>query len=164
MKRFLRSIALVLAVGIGAAGIANGAYDYRQFAGSLRDVSTGVWVNVRAQGAPAAYTVTAALTAADLTGGLVTTTGATGPSVHQLPTGAALDAAITLNIGESFDFVLINTGVGAATDATITLNGTVTIVGNPTVGSLTDATIISGSGTFRVRKTAVATYVVYRLS
>jgi len=164
MKRFLRSTALVLAVGFGAAGIAHGAYDYRQYAGSLRDVSTGVWVNVRAQGAPAAKTVTAALTAADLLGGLITTTGVTAPSVHQLPTGAALDAAITMNVGESFDFTLINTGTGASDDATITLNGTVTIIGNPTVGSLTDGTIISGSGTFRVRKTAAATYVVYRVS
>jgi hypothetical protein len=40
----------------------------------------------------------------------------------------------------------------------------VTIVGNPTVGSLTDATIISGSGTFRARYTGTTVWVVYRLA
>jgi hypothetical protein len=32
------------------------------------------------------------------------------------------------------------------------------------VGALTDATIISGSGTFLCRKTAANTFVVYRLA
>lgn len=118
-----------------------------------------------AQTAPTAKTVTAAITAAELLGGLITTTGVTAPSVHQLPTGTDIDAARPgLAVNSSFDFTLINTGTGASDDATITVNTGVTIVGNPTVGALTDATIISGSGTFRARKTATATYVVYRLS
>lgn len=122
-------------------------------------------VVVRAQGAPAAKTVTAAISAAELVGGLITTTGATGPSVHQLPTGTEIDAALSgIATGDSFDFTLINTGTGASDDATITVNTDVTIVGNPTVGALTDATIISGSGTFRARRTAANTYVVYRLA
>jgi hypothetical protein len=121
--------------------------------------------NVKTQGAPAAKTVTAALTAAELAGGLITTTGATGPSVHQLPLGSALDTQFPdLKVGEAFDFTIINTGTGASDDATITVNTGVTIVGNPTVGSLTDGTIISGSGTFRCRKTAAETYVVYRVA
>lgn len=163
MKRFLIVALALVAVIAGFTG-ARAAFDYREWAPSLRDVTAGTRVAVRYQGNPAAKTVTAVLTAANLTAGIVTTTGATAPSEHQLPTGTALDAELTLNVGESFDFVLINTGTGASDDATITVNTGVTIVGNPTVGALTDATIISGSGTFRVRKTAAATYVVYRLS
>lgn len=118
-----------------------------------------------AQAAPAAKTVTAGITAAELVAGLITTTGATAPSIHQLPTGTEIDAALTgVATGDSFDFYLINTGTGASDDATITVNTDVTIVGNPTVGALTDATIISGSGHFRARRSAANTYVVYRLS
>lgn len=121
--------------------------------------------NTKAQGAPAAKTVTAALSAADVVGGLITTTGVTAPSVHQLPTGALLAAAVSgIAVGDSLDFHIINTGTGASDDATITVNTGVTIVGNPTVGSLTDATIISGSGHFRARYTAADTFVVYRLA
>jgi hypothetical protein len=164
MKRFAVAIAAIFAIVTGFTA-AHATFDYRESAWSLRDVSAGTRVNLRYQGAPAAKTVTAALSAADLTGGLITTTGATAPSEHQLPLGTALDTALPgMVVGESFDFVLINTGTGASDDATITVNTGVTIVGNPTVGSLTDGTIISGSGTFRVRKTATATYVVYRLS
>jgi hypothetical protein len=120
---------------------------------------------LRAQAAPAAKTVTAAISAAELVAGLITTTGVTGPSIHQLPTGTLIDAAIPgIATGDSFDFTIINTGVGAADDATVTVNTDVTIVGNPTVGALTDATIISGSGTFRARRSAANTYVVYRIS
>lgn len=120
---------------------------------------------IAAQGAPAAKTVTAAITAAELVGGLITTTGATGPSVHQLPTGTLIDAELPgIATGDSFDFTIINTGTGASDDATITVNTDVTIIGNPTVGALTDATIISGSGTFRARRSAANTYVVYRIA
>lgn len=120
---------------------------------------------LQVQGTPTAKTTTSALTAANLLGGLITTTGVTAPSIHQLPDGTALDAAApNATTDDCFDFTIINTGTGASDDATITVNTGVTIVGNPTVGSLTDATIISGSGRFRARKTGTATWVVYRLA
>jgi hypothetical protein len=120
---------------------------------------------LRAQAAPAAKTVTAGISAAELIAGLITTTGVTGPSIHQLPTGTEIDGVLPgIATGDSFDFTIINTGVGAADDATVTVNTDVTIIGNPTVGALTDATIISGSGTFRARRSAANTYVVYRIS
>lgn len=120
---------------------------------------------LQTQGAPTAKTVTAAISAAELLTGIITTTGATAPSEHQLPTGTLLSAAIAgVAVGDSFDFSVINTGTGAGDDATITVNTDVTIVGNPTIGALTDATIISGSGRFRARNTAANTWVVYRLS
>jgi len=129
----------------------------------------GTWVAIAAatntQAAPAAKTATAAITAAELAGKLITTTGVTAPSVHQLPTGTLLEAEFPgIAVGDSFDFTLINTGTGAADDATITVNTDVTIVGNPTVGALTDATILSGSGTFRARKSAANAFVVYRIA
>ena len=120
---------------------------------------------LRIQGAPAAKTVTAGITAAELIAGLITTTGATAPSVHQLPTGTEIEALLPgIATGDSFDFTIINTGVGASTDATITVNTDVTIIGSPTVGSLTDATLIAGSGRFRARRSAANTFVVYRLA
>lgn len=120
---------------------------------------------LRAQGVPVAKTVTAAITAAEMAGGMITSTGATGPSEHQLPTGALLAAEFDgIAVGDSFDFTIINTGTGASDDATLTVNTGVTIVGNPTVGALTDATIISGSGTFRARYSAADTFVVYRIA
>lgn len=120
---------------------------------------------LQTQGAPTAKTVTSAITAAELLTGIITTTGVTAPSIHQLPTGTLLAAAITgIAVGDSFDWSLINTGTGASDDATITVNTDHTIVGNPTAGALTDATIISGSARFRTRCTAANTFVTYRIA
>jgi hypothetical protein len=134
----------------------------------LRLPATGVFatgIHLKSQAVPTAETVTSVLTAAEILTGIITTTGVTGPSEHQLPTGTALAAALaTIAVGDAFDFVVINTGTGAADDATLTVNTGVTIVGNPTVGALTDATIISGSGTFRARYSAANTFVVYRIA
>jgi hypothetical protein len=122
-------------------------------------------VTVTKQAAPAAKTVTAAISAAELVAGLITTTGVTAPSVHQLPTGTLIDAELPgVATGDSFFFSIINTGTGASDDATITVNTDVTIVGNPTIGALTDATIISGSGRFLARRSGANTWVVYRVA
>ncbi len=124
--------------------------------GTVRELSMDV---------PTAANTTATLTAAALLGGLITSTAATNPSLLTLPLATAIDtAAPNMKVGEYFDFHLINTGTGATNDVTLQVNTGVTIVGNPTVGALTDATTISGSGHFRVRKSAASTYVVYRLA
>ncbi len=71
---------------------------------ATRGVATGL------QGAPTAKTVTSAITAAELLTGIITTTGATGPSIHQLPTGTLLAAEFPgIAVGDSFDWSLINT-------------------------------------------------------
>ena len=154
----------IVALGTGAASkavVLDAGEDYRWPAAGV--LHAGVITAV--QSAPAAKTVTAAITAAELAGGLITTTGVTAPSIHQLPTGTLIDAQFPgMATGDSFDFTIINTGVGATDDATITVNTDVTIVGNPTVGALTDATILSGSGTFRARRSAANAYVVYRIA
>ena len=66
--------------------------------------------------------------------------------------------------GDSFDFFIINTGTSAGTDATITVNTDVTIVGNPTTGSLVEVTEDTGSSHFRARWTTGTTWIVYRLA
>lgn len=117
------------------------------------------------QGDVTAKTVTNAISAAQLLTGIITTTGVTAPSIHQLPTGTLLLAAAgSLAAGDSFDWSLINTGTGASDDATITVNTDHTIVGNPTAGALTDATIISGSARFRTRYTTGVTFITYRIA
>lgn len=119
---------------------------------------------LQTQGAPTAKTVTSAITAAELLTGIITTTGVTAPSIHQLPTGTLLSAAIAgVATGDSFMWSLINTGTGASDDATITVNTDHTIVGNPTAGALTDATIISGSARFLSRCSAANTWITYRI-
>lgn len=113
--------------------------------------------------APTAYNATATLTAADLVSGLISSTGVTGPTILTTPTGTLLTAAAPhVPIGGSFEFVVINTGTGASTDVTLAAGTDVTLSGNPTVGSLTDATIISGSGIFRAKRTAATTWTIYR--
>jgi hypothetical protein len=158
-----------VAGGAGTGGNANGGSvvltgGVPNGSGKTGTIATRAVV-LKSQAAPAAKTVTAAITAAELVAGLITTTGVTAPSIHQLPTGTLIDAELPgVATGDSFDFSVINTGTGASDDATITVNTDVTIVGNPTMGALTDATIISGSGRFRARRSGANTWVVYRLS
>lgn len=105
------------------------------------------------QAAPVALNATGALTSAAILGGLVTST--TGAAVAgTLPTGAVLDAASTLAIGDSFDWSVIATGANAFT---VTAAANHTIVGTAVVATVT-------SGLFRTVKTAAGTFVTYRLS
>lgn len=109
---------------------------------------------LRGQGTPGVLNATGALTAAMILSGIVTTT--VGAAVTAtLPTGTVLDAAIEMEIGDSFDWaVSSNTGanaftVTAATDHTV-------------VGLMAVATTCSAL--FRTRKTAAATYVTYAIA
>jgi hypothetical protein len=115
------------------------------------------------QGAPSAKTVSSTMTAAQVLAGLITVTqGAGANSAQQMPTGQALQDALpsSFGIGDAFDFSIINLG-GASETATLTVNTDVTIVGRAVVDVA--ATTASGSGRFRVRKTADHVFVVYRI-
>jgi phage tail sheath gpL-like len=70
-------------------------------------------------------------------------------------TGAEIDAAIEIAIGESFDFSVVNTGSTNAITVTAGASG-VTVVGLAGVAANT-------SGTFRVVKTAADTFIIYRI-
>jgi hypothetical protein len=94
------------------------------------------------------------MTAADLLTSIVTATPTTGRNI-QLPTAAALEAATSFAIDDSFDFSLITL---AAFALTITVNTGVTIVGSAATGAGAGA-----AARYRIRKTAANTFVVYRI-
>ena len=109
------------------------------------------------QNDPIALNATGDLTAAMILGGIVTSTTAAAVTATP-PTGTVLDAGTTLAINDSVDFSVINTG---ATNAfTISVGGGIagcTLQGNMVVA-------LSSSGLFRARKTAAATYTIYRIA
>lgn len=105
------------------------------------------------QGDPVALNATGAITAAAIQGGIVTST--TGAAVAgTVPTGAVMDAAAQMAIGDSVDWSVINTG---ANTFTVTAATGHTLVGVAAVVTVT-------SGLFRTRKTAADTFITYRLS
>lgn len=95
----------------------------------------------------------ATLTIAELLTQIIQYTGAAANLT--MPTGALIDAGILAGLAadRAFDFTVINTGTGTATIVTAT--------GLTLVGSM--AVPIATSANFRVRKTAAATFTVYRV-
>jgi len=126
----------------------NGAGGYQLGDGNLTEVILGT------QSTPTAKTAAATLTAAELATGIITYTGAA--VALTMPLGTDLDAAFgSMKVNSSFDFFIINTG--ATNAATVTANTGVTLVGTAAVSAATSAN-------WRVRKTADATYVAYRVA
>ena len=126
----------------------NGAGGYQLGDGNLTEVILGT------QSTPTAKTAAATLTAAELATGIITYTGAA--VALTMPLGTDLDAAFgSMKVNSSFDFYIINTG--ATNAATVTANTGVTLVGTAAVSAAT-------SCNWRVRKTADATYVAYRIA
>ena len=126
----------------------NGAGGYQLGDGNVTEVVIGT------QTAPTAKTAAATLTAAELATGIITYTGAA--VALTVPLGTDLDAAFTsMKVNSSFDFSIINTD--AADAATVTANTGCTLVGVAAVAAVT-------SCQWRVRKTADATYVFYRIA
>lgn len=104
------------------------------------------------QGDPVAVNVTGAVSAAAILGGIVTSTTAAAVA-GTVPTGAVMDAATEMAIGDSFDWSVIATGANAFT---VTAASGHTLVGTAVVATVT-------SGLFRTRKTAADTFVTYRI-
>lgn len=102
------------------------------------------------QGTPGVLNATGTLTAAMILAGIVTSTTAAAVAAT-LDTGVAMDAAIDMNIGDSFDWTAIATGANALT---VTASAGHTLVGNVVVAA-------GSSARFRTRKTAAATYITY---
>jgi hypothetical protein len=126
----------------------NGANGYQVGDGNLDEIVMGT------QTAPVAKTTTATLTPAELAQGLITYTGSA--LALTVPTGADLDAAFgNMKVNSSFDFNIIN--IGATNAATVTANTGCTLVGVAAVSAATACT-------WRVRRTADATYVFYRIA
>jgi len=102
--------------------------------------------------APIALNATGALTAAAILSGIVTSSTAAAVS-GTVPTGTVLDAAFQMDIDDSIDFSVIATGANAFT--------VVVAAGVTAVGTMIVATVTAGR--FRLRKTAAATYIIYRM-
>jgi hypothetical protein len=117
------------------------------------------------QAAPAAKTVSATLTAAEVLTGIITVNqGAAGSSALTLPLAADMDTALPdAAAGDAFDFSVINISTVAAEDATMTTNTGWTLVGEMTVES-NDADRAQSSGRFRARKTGAGAWTLYRLA
>lgn len=111
-------------------------------------------VNFPTQGAPTALNATGDLTSAAILSGIVTSTTAAAV-VATFVTGAVLDAAVDMSIGDYFDWSVVNTGGN-------TFTVTAGVTGQSIVGAGAVATATSGR--FRTRKTAAETFVHYRLS
>ena len=132
----------------------NGAGGYQLGDGNLNEVTLGYGPT------PATYTAnaTAALTVADLEGGIILYTQ-TAASNFQLPlvagVGGVDDRISSAKVGSTFDFFVISTSSGVAT---VTVNTGWTLVGS-------GATPASGIGAyFRARKTGDGTYTCYRIA
>jgi hypothetical protein len=125
----------------------NGAGGYQLGDGNLTEVTLGV------QSAPVAKTAAAVLTAAELTSGIITYTGAVANLT--LPTTALTEALVTSAKDNScFEVVIINIG---GTNTVSVVGGT----GWSTVGSLAIAAGVSGR--FLARKTGDLTWTLYRV-
>jgi hypothetical protein len=122
-------------------------------------------MEIMPQATPATATVTATLTAAQLGTGILTVNQAGGAACTlTLPTGTLMDATFTnMQNNASFDFSVINVSTVDAEDATLAVGTGWTAVGNVTVAANSAVTTIS-SARFRARRTATATWVLYRLS
>lgn len=102
------------------------------------------------QGTPGVLNATGTLTAEMILSGLVTSTAGAAVAAT-LDTGTVMDAAIDMNIGDSFDWDVVVTGGNAFT---VTAASGHTLVGNVVVAA-------NSSARFRTRKTAAATYITY---
>ena len=125
----------------------HGAGGYQLGDGTLSEVTLGV------QSAPVAKTAAAVLTAAELTSGIITYTGAVANLT--LPTTALTEALVTSAKDNScFEVVIINIG---GTNTVSVVGGT----GWSTVGSLAVAAGVSAR--FLARKTGDLTWTAYRV-
>lgn len=125
-----------------------GGYQYTD--GNLNEVSL---FNQNAPGATTATSVT--LTAAELTGGLYTSTNTAAVAIT-LPTAALTDALLTnAKVNSAFEIVFINLGSGSGA-ITVTAGTGWTIVGSATVA-------VSTSARYLARKTGDAAWSIYRV-
>ena len=117
------------------------------------------------QPTPATASVTATLTVAQLAAGIITINQAGAAACTlTLPTGALMDATFTnMQNNTAIDIAFINVSTVDAEDATIAVGTGWTLVGNVTVAANSGVTVIS-SALFRARRTAAATWTLYRLS
>jgi len=128
--------------------IPNGSGGYQVGDGNLAEV------NMSVQATPVAKTAAAVLTAAELTNGIVTYSGAVANIT--LPTVALTEALVSsAKVNSSFDFSILN--IGGTNTATVVAGTGWTLVGVVTVLALV-------SSTWRAVKTGDGAWSAYRLA
>ena len=126
----------------------NGSGGYQVGDGNLAEV------NMSVQATPVAKTAAAVLTAAELTTGIVTYSGAVANIT--LPTVALTEALVSsAKVNSSFDFSILN--IGGTNTATVVAGTGWTLVGVVTVLALV-------SSTWRAVKTGDGAWTAYRLA
>lgn len=120
---------------------------------------------VSSQGAPAAQTTSATLTAAQLATMIITVNeGAGANSAQTLPLATAMDTEFdTFGTDQSFDFSVINISTVAAETVSIVTNTGWTLVGNMLIAANTAITDNS-QGRFRARRTGAGAWTLYRIA
>jgi len=153
-------------VGVSDVGIQANQVPLNQYLGSMAYQSrAGVQITggtvaatmIPAQPAPTALTASATLTTAQIQTQIIQVTSATAVALT-MPTGTVIDGAIVpiIDANTAIDFWIINTG---SASGAVTLSGA---TGSTLVGS--GAVAISTSAFFRLRRTALNTYSLYRLA
>ena len=128
--------------------IPNGSGGYQVGDGNLAEV------NMSVQATPVAKTAAAVLTAAELTNGIVTYTGAVANIT--LPTVALTEALVSsAKVNSSFDFSILN--IGGTNTATLVIGTGWTLVGVVTIAA-------NISSTWRAVKTGDGAWTAYRLA
>ncbi len=122
---------------------------------------------IKSQVTPTAKTVAVTLTIAELLTGIITGTHAAGATqAYTLPTGTLCEGGATFAVDTCFDWSLINLSAAAIDTITVTAGADHTIVGNSIVQSAHASTggVYGNSAMFRTRKTALNTFVTYRIA
>lgn len=110
-------------------------------------------------------TTSATLTAAQVISGLLLANqGAAGAATYTMPTGTLLQAALpkTMQVGDGFEFTIVNVSTVAAEDVTVAGGSGTTAVGNMTIAS-NAAVADQAWGTFYVQKTGNNAFSFYRV-
>ena len=118
------------------------------------------------QAVPSAKASDATLTIAELLTGIITATHTDGATAgYTLPTGTLVDLGASLDIGDSFDWVIINLSAAATDTVTLLAGADHLIVGNTIVQAANGSTgiLYGSSAQFRTKKTAANTRVTYRI-
>jgi hypothetical protein len=119
------------------------------------------------QATPVAMTVSALMTSAALIGGLITgAQGAGAAAAYQLPTVAALVAALPSDFAnnQTFNFVISNISTNALEIITVTTNTGWTLVGNMVIPANAAPGTPGSVASFRVRRVSATAFTLYRIS
>ena len=121
-------------------------------------------IQIGVQAAPQTATVTATLSVAQTTGGILVVSPVTTAATLTWPTAAALDAALgNAKVNSTFEQTVINLGTSTGI-VTMAVGSGSTAVGNLLVGITGTAAGYPGTGLFEFRKTGDGAWTVYRMA